>query len=355
MNLLQDITILDFTRLLPGPLATHLLSQMGAKVIKIEHPKRMDYVRWQGPQIEGESVLFRMLNHRKECQTISYDCLEGRKEILALAKEADVIIEQFRPDVMAKWNLSFEDFKAVNPKLVYVSLTGYGQAGNMSQEAGHDINYMAYSGLLSLNKDENGKPIVPGFQVADIAGAYMAVNAVLAGVISSLKRGTGKHLDVSLTDSIAPFLTIPISLVWSEMKHDMFNIINGKTLVNYTVYQCECKKWIAVGALELKFWNNICDVLEKPNWKRDSQMELSIYQFPKKEVEALFLSQKREDWLSLFQEKDVCVSPVLEMEEVENFILQKDRKTFGQHQTEKGTNFKDISLPIKEKRNPSDF
>ncbi len=348
LGLLSGITILDFTRLLPGPLATHLLSQMGARVMKIEHPKRQDYVRWQGPQVEGESVLFRMLNHRKECLSVEYDCPKGKEEILALVKEADILIEQFRPGVMASWGLSFEELKSVNPRLVYVSLTGYGQSGKMSQEAGHDLNYMAYSGLLSLNRDGEGKPIVPGFQVADIAGGYMAVNAVLGGMVSALKTGEGKHLDVSLTDSVAPFLTIPISLLWSDMNPESFNIINGNTLVNYAVYQCACEKWMAVGALELKFWNNICDVLGKPDWKRDSQMELSIYQFPKKEVEELFLSENREYWLGVFEGKDVCVSPVLEMEELENFILHKERNIFGHFKTKKGNGYNDISLPIRD-------
>jgi len=156
MNLLEGITIIDFTRLLPGPVATHLLAQMGATVIKIESPKRMDYARASGVQVDGASILFHQLNHNKVIKMIDYSTEVGKAKVLELVKNADAIIEQFRPGAMDAWGFGYEDLKKANPSLVYVSLTGYGKEGSYANEAGHDFNYLAYAGIMSLLKDENG-------------------------------------------------------------------------------------------------------------------------------------------------------------------------------------------------------
>ena len=212
MNFLSGIKIIDFTRLLPGPMATHLLTQMGAEVIKIESPKRMDYARASGPQVDGASILFHQLNHKKRLTILDYNSEEGKQEVLELIKGADALIEQFRPGAMDSWGLGYEEIKKINPRIVYVSLTGYGQQGSFAQEAGHDFNYLAYSGIMSLMKDEKGKPIVPDTQYADIAGAYMAVMALQAALLKQARTGEGSFVDVSLCDSVTPFLAVPYAL-----------------------------------------------------------------------------------------------------------------------------------------------
>ena len=164
MNLLQGIKVIDFTRLLPGPLATHLLAQMGAEVIKIESPKRMDYARASGPQVDGASILFHQLNHNKMMKLLDYSTEDGKKELLNLISSADALIEQFRPGAMNAWGLGYEAVKKLNPGIVYISLTGYGQGNDYSKEAGHDFNYLSYSGVMSLLKDGTGKPIVSDTQ-----------------------------------------------------------------------------------------------------------------------------------------------------------------------------------------------
>ena len=212
MNFLSGIKIIDFTRLLPGPMATHLLTQMGAEVIKIESPKRMDYARASGPQVDGASILFHQLNHKKRLTILDYNSEEGKQEVLELIKGADALIEQFRPGAMDSWGLGYEEIKKINPRIVYVSLTGYGQQGSFAQEAGHDFNYLAYSGIMSLMKDEKGKPIVPDTQYADIAGAYMAVMALQAALLKQARTGEGSFVDVSLCDAVTPFLAVPYAL-----------------------------------------------------------------------------------------------------------------------------------------------
>ncbi|MFK7936584.1 MAG: CaiB/BaiF CoA transferase family protein [Saprospiraceae bacterium] len=285
MQPLAGIKIIDFTRLLPGPLATHLLAQMGAEVVKIESPKRMDYARASGKQVDGASILFHQLNHNKECKIIDYNTDSGKTEVLELIKDADALIEQFRPGAMAAWGLGYDNLKKINPKLVYVSITGYGQTGKYSQEAGHDFNYLAYSGVMSMMKDDAGKPTVSDAQFADIGGAYMAVMATQAALLQKFRTGEGSYVDVALCDAMTPFLAVPYALHSGGLDYRKFNIINGKTTVNYAAYECADSKWLSVAAMELKFWNNICDLVEKPAWKRTNPMELSIHVFPKKEVE----------------------------------------------------------------------
>lgn len=347
MNLLKGIKIIDFTRLLPGPVATHLLAQMGAEVLKIESPKRMDYARVQPGQVDGASTLFHQLNHLKTSKILDYNTHEGKAELLELIKDADALIEQFRPGAMEAWGLDYEAIKKVNPSIVYVSLTGYGQTGEFAAEAGHDFNYLAYSGMMSLLKDERGKPTVPDTQFADIGGAYMAVMATQAALIRRGITGEGSYVDVALSDAMMPFLAVPYGLHSGGLPYRQFNVINGKLAVNYAAYECADERWISVAALELKFWKNLCEAVEKPQWIRANQMELMNAVFPKEEIETLFKTKTRDEWAAFFKGKDVCVAPILEIEELHDSNFHKNRGTFVEFETANGTVLKAVSLPFK--------
>lgn len=346
MNLLKGIKIIDFTRLLPGPMATHLLAQMGAEVVKIESPKRMDYVRTSGVQVDGASILFHQLNHNKTMKMVDYATDTGREELLEMIKNADVLIEQFRPGAMEAWGFGYEQIRDIHPEIVYVSLTGYGQNNDFSNEAGHDFNYLAYTGIMSLMKDEQGRPTVSDTQFADIGSAYMAVMAMQAALLKKERTGKGCFVDVSIADSVNPFLIVPYALYKGGMDYRKFNIINGKTTVNYAAYECADGKWLSVAALELKFWNKICELVGKPQWKRENQMELLIDVFPKKEVEALFKTKTRDEWAALFKGNDVCIAPILEIEELENSYYHQSKGTFEQFETPNGESLNTIKLPF---------
>ncbi len=345
--MLEGIKIIDFTRLLPGPLATHLLAQMGAEVIKIESPKRMDYVRMGVGMVEGSSTLFHQLNHNKTMEMVDYNSPDGKAEVMELIRNADALIEQFRPGAMDAWGLGYEEIKKINPNIVYVSVTGYGQEGELANEAGHDFNYLAYSGVMGLLKDENGKPTVPDTQIADISGAYMTVMALQSALLKKERTGEGSFVDVSLCNAMLPFLALPFSFQESGMDYRRFNIINGKTTVNYSPYECADGKWLSVAAMEMKFWNNICEIINKPEWKKDNQLELMNDNFPKNELELIFKSKGREEWLEIFKGKDVCIAPILEMEELENSDYHKGSGNFEEFTTKNGTSLKTIALPFK--------
>jgi len=305
-------TILDFSLLLPGPLATKMMAQLGAKVIKIESPNKKDDTRLYPPFRDGKAVLYELLNQNKEQKLIDYRSPKGREAVLQLAKEADVVIEQFRPKAMEAWGLGYEDFKRVNPNIIYCSLTGYGQTGPYHSLAGHDLNYLATTGLLDLNRDDNGKPIIPGVQLADIAGGtYMLLTACLAALV----QGKGQYIDVAMLDGIIPLLSIPMAQLWGNIDPHQIQLLHGG-LVNYNVYECQCGRWVALGALEVRFWNTFCQLVGKPSWKRKHFSELSVHTFPKEEITKLFLSKPRKEWIAIAQQEDCCLSPILKINEI---------------------------------------
>lgn len=322
---LQGISILDFTRLLPGPLGTHLLAEMGAQITKIESPKRPDYVRSYPPKIEDTSALFYFLNHSKQCLTIDYEQQQGYAEIVELIKKTDVLIEQFRPGTMASFGLGFDEVCKINPKLVYVSLSGYGQTGKNKHKAGHDLNFMALSGLLDLNKDETGKPVIPAFQLADIAGgSYMLLSAVTGGLLAMYRTQKPQYIDLSMADSIVSMAAIAHGMQQGSVSYQKKPILSGY-LVNYNVYKTKDNQWVALAALELKFWNSFCDMIHKPEWKNLNESELIAGVFDKNLLETIFREKNRDEWTKLAENYDNCLTPVLSAQEVLN---QNDRNRF---------------------------
>ncbi|WP_420552632.1 CaiB/BaiF CoA transferase family protein [Tenacibaculum aiptasiae] len=325
---LKGIKIIDFSRLLPGPLGTQILKQLGAEVIKIESPKRMDYTRYYEPKIEQTSTMFYTLNYGKEALVIDYEEEKGYSKIIELIKESDVFIEQFRPEVMKGFRLDFDTVKKINPTIVYISVTGYGQNSKFKNKAGHDLNYIAQAGLLDLNKDEKGKPVIPGYQVADIAGgSYMLVSACTTALLAKHKQQKAQYVDVNLSKATMPLNAIAQGMEYQGASYKKTPILSGM-MVNYNVYECADKKWIALGALETKFWNSFCDKIDEPSWKTNNQFDLIAGVFDKTLLENLFSSKTRDEWVDFFENEDICISPVLEINELIDFHTKNNTDVF---------------------------
>ncbi|HEY9169472.1 MAG TPA: CaiB/BaiF CoA-transferase family protein [Lutibacter sp.] len=325
---LSGIKIIDFTRLLPGPLGTHLLSQLGAEVTKVESPRRMDYTRFYQPQINDVSTLFHSLNCTKKQLIVDYETAEGYKQLVEEIKKTDVLIEQFRPGTMAAFNLSFDKLSEINPNIVYISVTGYGQTGEKKDAAGHDLNFLASTGLLSLNKDETGKPVIPGFQIADISGgAYMIVAACTSGLLAQKIHQKAQYIDLSISDATISLGAIAHGMLQGNADYQKTPFLSG-FMVNYNVYECADSKWIALAAFEMKFWNSFCEMVDQPLWKTFNNEDLISGVFDKKKLEQLFKTKTRDAWVALAVNQDVCLSPVLEMEEVYGQKQTKDRAVF---------------------------
>jgi alpha-methylacyl-CoA racemase len=352
---LSGLTVLDFTRLLPGPLGTRMLAQLGAHVIKIEHPDRPDYIRQYPPFLpNGDSANFQALNHSKQLQYIAWDTPEGRSELIQLIQNADILVEQYRPGQMAHWQLDYHTLAAINPRLIYVSITGYGQTGEYAQKAGHDLNFLAYSGILSLNTDAHGKPILPGIQLADIAGgSYMLLSACLTGVIARYHSNTGQHIDLAMLDALLPMLAIPhTEYLCTQNTPNNNNMPLGGLLPNYNVYLCADGQYIALAALELKFWERFCIAVDQPQWIPQLIPTTENITYLHTQLTQLFATKTRAEWLAITQSYDCCLSPVLTLADLPTNTHLQARSIFQPMTLPSGHTYTTIGIPFRMSQSP---
>ncbi len=345
---LKGLKILDFTRLLPGPLATMMLADMGAEVIKIEAPNFYDYARDFPPHKGGESAGYLAFNRSKRSLSLDYTTPEGKAIILDMVKEADILIEQFRPGVMKKMGLDYESLQKINPKIIYVAITGYGQTGPYAQLAGHDLNYITLAGLLSGNQNE--APRIPIVQMADIAGgSYMSIIACLSAVYALQKTGKGQFVDVSMMDGVMPLSVNAKALQWmtgKNVQRDEGFLSGG--LINYNIYPTKDERYIALGTLETKFWDKFCEIIKKPDWKnRMFEQDPAKSQAHKAELTALFKTQTASYWSEMGLEHDLLINTVYEQDEIDKdpqviareMVIEQEHPTAGK--------IKSIGVPLK--------
>jgi alpha-methylacyl-CoA racemase len=350
---LKGVKIIDFTRLLPGPLATMFLADLGADVIKVEDPDSPDYIRGFEPRLGGESMYYLALNRNKRSLAINYLADEGRKAIYDLVKTADVLIEQYRPGVMKQWQLDYETLLKYNPKLIYVAITGYGQNSMLSGAAGHDLNYIAKAGALGITYGGDGTPVIPGFQLGDIAGgAYMAMNAVTTALYQREKTGKGDFVDVSMTDAVLPFTIMQFARYQVENnfnEQQRFELSGG--LANYNVYKCRDGKFIALGSLEPKFWRGFCMKAAKPQWTDGFLLKGVQLQKLKQEVTDFFLQETAGHWAEEFKNEDICLTVVNHLSDLSQDEYLNERHMFIEHEHSSGGKYKTINQPIKFQQN----
>lgn len=342
-GVLNGIRVLDLSRLLPGPLATMLMADMGAEIIKIEDPNAPDYTRFMPPHLNGEGVSYLALNRNKKSVTLNLKSDEGLQAFYELAKTADIVVDSFRPGVLAKMKLDYHTVKQHNPKIIYVAVTGYGQDGPYKNMAGHDINYLAYAGVLGINgtPDNVAKP---GIQIADIAGGtYPTIIGCLAALWHRERTGEGQLVDVAMTDCVLPFLSFYLTETLNSQKtYKRGEHALAGSLVNYNIYECKDKKWIALGSLEPKFWISFCNSIQKPEWA-NKMMDETV----KTELKQLFLTKTRDEWIANSIQADCCIAPIYELDEIANDEHHVARKNFVEVEHPKLGKLKMINQPIK--------
>ncbi|MGP4105814.1 CaiB/BaiF CoA transferase family protein [Virgibacillus sp. L01] len=315
---LKSTSVLDLTRLLPGPYCTMLLADFGAEVIKVEDPDSGDYARAFYPKIAGNSAMFHSLNRNKKSVCLNLKLLEDKQVFLEMVKNADVVVESFRPGVMERLGLSYEQLKAVNPGLVYCAITGYGQTGPYANRPGHDLNYLSYAGLLDLMGEKDGNPIIPATTIADIGGgAYPAVTGILMALLNKEKTGKGQFIDISMLDNVISWMQtlLPDYLATNNNPKRGEQMLDGGKAC-YAVYETIDGRYISVGALEPKFWTAFCKAIGKSEFiplqddPLDKQLQL------KQEIQRIILTKTLSEWMEVFSEIDACVSPVLTFQEM---------------------------------------
>jgi crotonobetainyl-CoA:carnitine CoA-transferase CaiB-like acyl-CoA transferase len=315
---LEGVRVLDLTRLLPGAYCSLLLADMGADVVKVEEPGSGDYMRWYPPLVGGQSALFNALNRNKRSITLNLKSEAGREIFLELAGRADVVVEGNRPGVLDRLGLGWPVLHERSPKLVVCAITGYGQTGPWSQRAGHDLNYMAIAGALSLNGRRGEPPHPLAVQVADIgAGGQAAAVAILGALLEVARGAEGRFLDVSMTDGALSWLAMPFSQVQTQgepVPRGMHRLTGRYAC--YGVYECRDGRYMSVGALEPKFWRALCEALDRADLVEQQYAEGDAQERLRAEVAAVFASGTRDEWAERLAGLEVCSEPVLELDEV---------------------------------------
>jgi alpha-methylacyl-CoA racemase len=314
---LASLKILDFSTLLPGPFASLLLADMGAEVLRIESPTRIDLVRVLPPHVDGVSASHAYLNRNKRCMALDLKKPEAVELVKQLVGDYDIVLEQFRPGVMERLGVGYAALKAINPRLIYVSITGYGQTGPYKDRAGHDINYLAISGVASYTGRRDSGPLPLGIQAADIAGGSLhGVMGLLAAVIQRQVTGEGQYVDVSMSDCAfslhamagAGYLACGVTPAMENQA------LNGGSFYDY--YRTRDDRWFSVGSLEPQFMQQLCAAIGRPELaSRGLSPKPEEQQALKSEIQAEFGKHDFAHWCEVFAALDACVEPLLDMSE----------------------------------------
>ncbi|WP_243290753.1 CaiB/BaiF CoA-transferase family protein [Bacillus sp. FJAT-47783] len=347
--MLQSMKILDFSKLLPGPYATMMLADMGAEILRVESPNLRDYIR-ELPPIDGEdSAVHQHLNRSKKSISLDLKKQEAVDLIKRLVQEYDIILEQFRPGVMERLGLDYEVLKEVNPKVIYCSLSGYGQTGPYRNRPGHDNNYLSIAGVAGYSARKNERPVPMGIQIADMAGGSLhAVIAILAAVIHRQNTGEGQYVDISMTDSSFALNAMfgPAYLACGIEPKPEETALNGATFYDY--YETKDGRYFSVGSLEPHFQKQLCKTLGLTHIidKAASMKEADVRLF-KEAVQKKFLEKTFHEWIDIFADVDACVEPVLSFSEACQHEQLIARKMIVDVPKGNGTTQKQIASPIK--------
>ena len=343
---LKGIKVLDFSTLLPGPLASLFLAETGAEVIKIEKPIIGDEMRSSYPKWNDESISFSMLNRGKKSLCLDLKDKNSLKVLKPLIEKADILIEQFRPGVMKRLGLDYANIKKINNKIIYVSITGYGQTGPKKMLAGHDLNYIGNTGLLSLSMGSDENTRVPPALVADIAGgSYPAIINILLALRKRDLHQTGSYLDISMSDNLFPFMfwALGSGFVKNKWPINSDSLLSGGS-PRYNIYQTKDGSYIAAAPLEDRFWKKFCEVIKLPNKfinMQNNQNEII------KRIRNIIISKDKNYWTKVFDEADCCCSTVKSIEEAINDNHFKIRNIFEKKiANDEGEELPALPIPI---------
>ncbi len=366
---LDNITILDLSRMLPGPYCTMILSDLGAEVIRVENPK--DPMSNLPPFFRKgkyfESAFNAVLMRNKRSITLNLKTDEAKNIFYEMVKKADVVMDTFRPKVMEKLGIDYKTLSSINPSIICCSMTGYGQYGPYKQKAGHDINYIGISGILDATRersvfgkeDQERPPIIPGLSPADIGGALVAAIGILSALFEREQNPErrGQFVDISMTDSVFFFqpLAAANKFVRDQSGKKGWGIDGGGGSPYYGTYRTKDNKYLAVGAIEPKFWHALCEGLERKDLKRKQFLGGEENEKVIKEVQNEFIKKTQEEWLKVFENYDTCVSPVKNFQEAcddpqilaRNMVVKMNHPILGEVQN--------LASPIKLSRTPTEI
>jgi crotonobetainyl-CoA:carnitine CoA-transferase CaiB-like acyl-CoA transferase len=314
---LAGIRVLDLTRLLPGPVCTLYLADLGADVVKVEDTGPGDYARSLGNRPGTVSTFFRAVNRNKRSIALDLKDRRGRDAFMALARDADAVVESFRPGVVRALGVDYASLSALNPRIVYASISGYGQTGPRAHLAGHDINYLGYAGVLDQIGTRGGPPALSNLQIADLlGGAAPAAIALLAALVGAQRTGRGRLIDVAMADASLAHSIFALHALeqWGRVLPRGEDLLTGGVPC-YGVYRTQDGRWLAVGALEDKFWKALCAALGRPDLLAGQFARGEDGARVRGELERLFAAAPLAAWVERLAAVDCCVTPVATLSE----------------------------------------
>lgn len=353
---LKGIKVFDLSRLLPGGFCSMMLGDFGAEVIKVEEPGRGDYVRWTPPFLDGQSAYFLSINRNKRSVVLDLKNPKGIDVFLRLVRTADVVIESFRPGVVDRLGIGYQHVAKVNPRIVYCSISAFGQSGPLREQVGHDLNCLALSGLLSITGMKGGPPIIPGVQLSDYATAMMATTAILLAYIECQRSGQGQYCDISMLDAVTSWMGMPMVKYLADglLPGPQDSMFNG-AFACCNVYETKDERFVVLGAMEEKFWISFCKVIKREDLIPLQWESQSVQDKIKEELFLLFREKTMVEWLGLFDGQEICFSPVLNIKETLNFSHLQKRGMFQDIEVEEGKTIPQVGFPMKLSNTPAAY
>lgn len=325
--MLEGIRVIDFSFYLPGPYATLRLADMGAEVIKVEPPDG-EPARHMGEKKDGTGLVFLANNRNKKSVTLNLKDGDGQEAARKLIKGADVVIESFRPGVTKRLGIDYETVKKDKPDIIYCSISGYGQSGEMSTLGSHDLNYMAVSGALAQMKNDAGEPVHPTNTFADLVGGIGANEAILSALLQRERKGEGCYLDLAIVDVMTLLMTNHLAYLDGAGEENGVPLLGG-SVVSYQIYQTKDNRYMALAALEKKFWENFCKGIGREDLLRGQYAAAKDGDSVYEEMKALFRSRSMEEWTDFGLKTDCCLTPVLETSELSKSPVTGSRQVIS--------------------------
>lgn len=339
---LNGIRVLDLSRMLPGPYCSMILADHGAEVIAIEDKK-----------FQEDDLFFNDLNRNKSHMSLNLKTSGGLEIFFKLVEKADVVIEGFRPGVVQRLGVDYEAVRKVNPSIIYCSISGYGQTGPLRNRVGHDVNYLSNAGVLDLIGEKGGRPVIPGVQIADIAGGSMnAAIGILLALFAREKTGKGQYIDISMTDGVLGLLSLPHYFsMRTGQKQQAGDTMLSHRYGCYNTYETADGRFFSIGAVENRFWKKLCKHLNRPTYislQYDEEKKEEIIQ----DLRVIFLSKTLAEWDAELAELEVCFAAVKNMEEILKEPIFRNREMVHSYTGESGEKKYGFGIPVKLSETP---
>jgi len=352
MASLDGLHVLDLSRLLPGPLCTMILGDLGADVVKVEQPEIGDYARFAPPLIGDTGSAFLMLNRNKRSITLNLKNAEAKEILHKLATKADVFVESYQPGVAERLGVGYPAIRKVNEHIIYCSISGYGQTGPYRDLVGHDLNYAAYSGAIGATGLKGGPPVIPAIQISDIQSAIYAAVAITAALYRREKTGEAEFIDVSLMDTAVASMIMPLSFHFAGASTERGESFLSGGAPFYNVYETKDRRFISIASLEPKFWVELCNALGVEEYQDQQIVSAQVSQQIRADLAEKFREKKRDEWVKILNEREIPCAPVYDVSEVPADPQVRARKMIFEMETEAFGKLNQLATPIRISQNP---